>query len=185
MVRAILRMDTRTREARIEGRYRTDDQVIRAVNRFRGEETNFWVSYLTGDVVRVYGVGLGKEEISRLTRFGGIVILPKEGEIQDSRIVFVPGNLPTFLDCCKGAGYEVDLLIGPLEIRSHVRELGALPEGKYRQKKRQEENRLLLQSVKDSETLQEAMQRAGELLRRYPDLIGPLTTVVARWEKKA
>jgi hypothetical protein len=193
MVKGILRVNTRTREARIENTYRTEEQVSRSLSRMKGENTSRDIAFLRGNVIRVSDALMKNNEdvvslVAAMQTFGGWVILSSQEDkkIQDSFTVFVPGNLDTFIrQCGQFSDLEIDYMLGPLPLREHVEKYGAdLPDGKYETRKKKEEERLALQSIRDSETFQDAVLRAREVIGEKRHLINLAQMALSEWRGK-
>jgi hypothetical protein len=188
-MRSIIRVDTKTRGVLVEGRYRTEDQQIRAHRRLLGEHSREGTSILVGEMVRITDPGILSEMgltelITYVQQAGGWVIREERmAENLGSLRVFVLGNLESTLAQIRARlpHVEVDTLDGPLPVREHVREAGDLPDGKYRAQQKKEADRLAVRGVKECETFEEAIRRAAEILRERPYLQAELAATIGSW----
>jgi hypothetical protein len=191
-MRSILRVSTATRQSTIEGHYRTEDQQIRAYRRLLGDNTTPGVSFLMGQMIQVTDPGVCTMEgtihfLSAIQCSGGLAISPPQGsEILDTVKVLVLGNLEMVERAIlsKVPRAIIDRLEGSLPHREHVRESSTLPDGKYEARKKKEEDRLALLSVRESLTFSDAVKRAGEVLRERPYLQTEIAVVIGAWRPR-
>lgn len=189
-MRAILRVDTKSMQTRVEGRFRTDAQMHRSWSRLRGEEgSKEHIALLMGDLLvvadpTIRGNWDQTNFLEVLTISGAMIIQPEAmSETLDTFTVFVPGNLDAFLSRAEVyTHWIVDDLSGPLPQREHVERTGAdLPLGKYEATKRREEAKLMLRSILDSDSFENAVNRAREIISQRKDLINDAQKMIMKW----
>lgn len=184
-----------TRIVRVEGRYRTNDHMVRSYRRLNGENPSKDTAYIFGELLQITDPGICTVEATNqfldiLQGSGGWVIRPLEGDytILETVQVLIPGDLEVFTRRVKaylGNRVIIDDMSGPLPLReAPSREGGNLPDGKYMATQKREGDKLAILSVRESLTYTDAINRAREVIKERPYLQTEIAIAVGGWKPK-